>query len=220
MIKPAKKLVVGSLALFSVATIASAANIALNANDALNQTSFNTGAHWVGGLAPSPANDYFSGGFFLRTPPDTLNYTFAGASLTLENPVSAGAGNGSILEKYSGAAGTGRTITINNLTNTAGAIVRSGHANGRVITFTGQQYTIAGASAIWADQSAFIIASPLLGSDGVFLTNRVTPNAGGGVVNHVAYSGNNSGYTGSWVVGGGIVEVLSANSWPANPSVF
>jgi autotransporter-associated beta strand protein len=220
MITPTKKLIVGSLALFSAATIVSAANISLNANDALNVTSFNTGAHWVGGAAPSAANDYFSGGFFLRTPPDALNYTFLGASLTLENPVSAGVGNGSILEKYSGAAGTGRTITINNLTNTAGAIVRSGNANGTIITFAGNHYTIAGNSAIWADQSEFIIASPLLGSDGVFLTNRVNPNVGGGVVNHVAYSGTNSGFTGSWVIGGGIVEVLNANSWPANPSVF
>jgi autotransporter-associated beta strand protein len=198
-----------------------AANVALNANDALGQSSYTTGAHWIGGAAPSAANDYFTGGFMLRTPPDGtngFNHIFAGASLTLEAPTLAGAGNGSLLEKFGGGAPNGRTLTINNLTNAAGAIVRSGDANGVIVHIAGNHYTIAGTSSIWADQNIWIIDSPLLGGDSVILTND-TRNA----ANHIAYSGNNSGFSGSWVILGvpnGYTELLAANSQPANPSVF
>lgn len=197
---------------------AQAADVALNANDALGQSSFNSNAHWVGGAAPSGANDYSTGAFMLRTPPDSANWTFAGASLTLANPVSAGAGNGSLLEKSSLGSGGSRTLTINNLTNAAGAIVRSGAANGSIIHIAGNHYTIAGNSEIRADQNIWIIDSPLLGADNVILTNNLNNAA-----NRIAYSANNAGFTGSWIINSvpnSYLEILAANSVPANPAVF
>jgi hypothetical protein len=138
---PSKKLVLGCLTLLVGAAVAPAALVNLNANDAVGTTSFNTGLHWVGGAAPSAANDYNTAGFFMRTPGDGVtSYTFAGASLTFSNPVSAGAGNGCLLEKFT--SGPGQTLTINNLTNTAGAIIRSGSRAGNIVTIAGNHYTI------------------------------------------------------------------------------
>ena len=211
---PSKKLLLGCLALLGGAAVSSAATIALNANDAFGEHSFNAGTHWVGGLAPSAGNDYNTAAFQIRTPADLLNYTFAGASLTFSNPISAGAGNGSMLEKFSGGAGAARTLTINNLTNTAGAIIRSGSTAGALLTLTGNHYTIAGNSSIWADQSIWIIAAPLLGGDSVILTNFAN-NAN----DHVAYTGTNAGFTGSWYLTRRRQPGLECRvGWPLQPA--
>jgi fibronectin-binding autotransporter adhesin len=207
----------------SLPILAHAATINMNANDAFGDHSFNAGTHWVGGAAPSAANDYNTGAFQMRTPADLNNYTFAGASLTFSNPASAGAGNGSMLEKMTGGAPSARSLTINNLTNTAGAIIRSGAAAGEILTLIGNHYTIAGTSSIWADQTIWVISSPLLGGDNVILTNFAN-NAN----DHVAYTGTNSGFTGSWYLTsggnlnaqGGSVQLDGINSLPGNPSSF
>jgi fibronectin-binding autotransporter adhesin len=217
---PLKILVPGCLALLAGAAVSHAATIVLNANDAFGEHSFNAGTHWVGGLAPSAANDYNTAAFQMRTPADLNNYTFAGASLTFSNPASAGTGNGSVLEKFSGGAGAARTLTINNLTNATGAIIRSGSTAGTLLTIAGNHYTIAGTSSIWADQTIWIIASPLLGGDSVVLTNFA--NNGN---DHVAYTGTNAGFTGSWYLNGGGNGAWSAQldglySLPGNPSSF
>ena len=217
---PSKKLVLGCLTLLVGAAVSHAAVINLNANDAVGTSSYNSGLHWVGGAAPSAANDYNTAGFQLRTPADLLNYTFAGASLTFSNPASAGAGNGSMLDKFSGGVGAGRTLTINNLTNTAGAIIRSGSTAGSIVTIAGNHYTIAGNSSIWADQTIWVITCPLLGGDSVILTNFAN-NAN----DHVSYTADNSGFTGSWYLTGAgtsawSLELDAVNSLPGNPSTF
>ena len=55
---PSKKLVLGCLTLLVGAAVSHAALINLNANDAVNTSSYNSGLHWVGSAAPSAANDY------------------------------------------------------------------------------------------------------------------------------------------------------------------
>ena len=194
------------------------------ANDASGSTSFTTGLQWIGGVAPTAGNNYFDNGFQLRSPGDSLNYTFAGDSLTLTNPGPAGAGNGSFLEKNANAVGASRPLTINNLTNASGALpIRSGAFNGSIVHIAGNHFTIAGTSQLWADQNIWIIDSPLLGGDSVILTNRVSSVS---PANHIAFSGNNSGFTGGWLItctasnASGYVELLSANSMPGNPSTF
>src|SRR4051812_6974345 len=90
------KLAICSLALALAARVSHAATISMNANDASTTpftSSLNTGAHWIGGAAPTAGNDYNTSAFLLRTPQDTASYTFAGDSLTLSNSASAGAGN-------------------------------------------------------------------------------------------------------------------------------
>jgi autotransporter-associated beta strand protein len=195
-----------------------AATVNLIGNDGLGTSSFNTGQNWAGGAAPSAANDYNTAGFQMRTPADTVSYTFQGASLTFGNHSSAGNGNGSLLDKLGGGATGTRTLTINNLTNLAGAIIRSGATANSVVTVAGNHYTIAGTSAIWADQTIWVISLPLLGADNVILTNFAN-NAN----DHVTFSGNNSGFTGSWYLQGGgnsawSTELDALTALPGNPS--
>ncbi len=61
------KFAAGSLALL-LAGVSHAANVSLNASDAAGSSSFNTALHWNNSQAPSAANDYDTGGFFLRSP--------------------------------------------------------------------------------------------------------------------------------------------------------
>ena len=63
---------------------ANAANISMTGSDGFGATSFNAGLNWAGGAAPSAANNYFTGGFLLRTPTASGNFTFAGNSLTIQ----------------------------------------------------------------------------------------------------------------------------------------
>jgi autotransporter-associated beta strand protein len=218
---PSKKLVLGCLTLLVGAAVSHAAVINLNANDAVNTSSYNSGLHWADGAAPSAANDYNTAGFFMRSPGDSVtSYTFAGASLTLGTANLSGGVNGSLLEKFSGGVGAVRTLTINNLTNLAGAMIRSGGTAGALIHIAGNHYTIAGSSIIQADQCIWVIDVPLLGGDNVILTNFAN-NA----TDHVSYTADNSGFTGSWYLTGAgttawSLELDAVNSLPGNPSSF
>lgn len=214
---PAKQLVLGCLALLVGAAVSHAANINMSANDGLGSSSFNTGVHWTGSAAPTAGNNYNTAGFVIRTPGDGVtSYTFAGDSLTMG--VSSGA-SGSLLEKFTGGSGSTRTLTINNFTNNAGAVMRSGGTAGAFIHITGNHYTIAGTSAIWADQCIWVIDAPLLGGDNVILTNFAN-NAN----DHISYTANNSGFTGSWYLTFGgtsvSVELDGLSSLPGNPSTL
>jgi autotransporter-associated beta strand protein len=58
----------------------------LNASDANNTSSFNSGLNWSGGQIPSWTNHYVvADARTLRTPPDSSHHSFAGSSLTLSN---------------------------------------------------------------------------------------------------------------------------------------
>ena len=116
-----------------------AATINMNASDGVGTTSFNTGLHWVGGLAPSAGNDYNTAGFFMRTPGDNVtNYVFGGGSLTLGPVNTSGGVNGSMLEKFGPGAGSVRWLTINNFTNGPSAMIRSGGTAGAFIHIAGK----------------------------------------------------------------------------------
>lgn len=218
MKNPTKKLVLGCLTLLVGAAVSRAALVNLNANDGVGGSSYNAAGHWSNAQAPSAANDYNTAGFVMRTPGDgTTSDVFAGASLTLG--VTSG-GSGSILEKFSGGAGSTRTLTINNLTNLAGAMLRSGGTAGALIHIQGNHFTIAGSSIMQADQCIWVVDAPLLGGDNVILTNFAN-NAN----DHVAYTGTNSGFTGSWYLTGAgtsawSLQVDGLYSLPGNPSTF
>src|ERR1051325_5246078 len=162
------KLILGCLTILAFAHTSPAADINMNANDGLGTSSFNTGVHWTGGAAPTAGNNYFTAGFFMRTPGDGVtNYVFAGDSLTF-GPVNLSGGvNGSILEKFTGGAGSQRWLTINNLTNGVNSMMRSGGTAGAIIHVQGNHFTIAGNSIIQADQCIWSIEMPLLGGDSI-----------------------------------------------------
>jgi autotransporter-associated beta strand protein len=214
------KAVAACLMILSVAG-SQAATVNLSSSDGVGTTSYNQAGHWANGQAPVGTNDYNTAGFFMRTPGDgTTNDVFAGASLTLGIQNTVGGNNGSMLEKFSGGAGSSRWLTINNFTNTSGALLRSGGTAGALIHIQGNHYAIAGTSAINADQCIWVIDCPLLGADNVILTNFAN-NAN----DHIAYTGTNSGFTGSWYLTGAgnsawSTELDSVFSLPGNPSSF
>jgi len=206
-----------ALALLAIPGTLHAGVVNLVGNDGLGTSSFNSGHNWANGLAPSLGSDYNTAGFVMRTPGDANSYAFAGSSLTLG--VANGA-NGSILDKFSSGSGAVRTLTINNFTNLAGAVIRSGGTAGALVHIAGNHYTIAGNSQFQADQCIWVIDSPLLGGDGVILTNYAN-NAN----DHVAFTANNAGFTGSlFLTAAGTsafsLELDAANSLPGNPSTF
>jgi autotransporter-associated beta strand protein len=194
-----------------------AANVSLTASDGVGTSSFNTAGKWSNTQAPSAANDYFTGSYFMRTPGTAGNYTFAGNSLTLQQPVLAGVR--SIIFK----GGNNDVLTINNLTNAFGGILENGGSGAATVTFTGNLFTIAGNSAVVANQGPLILGYPLAGADGVILTNA------GGNATGITYNGDNSAFKGKFYIstinfgnGGGATRVTlnAANSQPANPSVL
>jgi autotransporter-associated beta strand protein len=201
------------VALLALPMLTSAALVTLKTADASGFSSFTGATNWSNGAIPSSGNDYStftsvvlnqSG---MRTPGDTANYTFGGSSLTLSNAPSGGY---SLLEKSSAASGVGRTLTINNLTNAPGALIRSGGTVGSIITITGNVYSVSGNSTILADQCNWVINSPLAGSG--ILTNTFASSQ------TTTYGGNNSAFTGGLIVSGGTVKFTSPNAGFGNPA--
>ncbi|HEX7655099.1 MAG TPA: hypothetical protein VF607_16440, partial [Verrucomicrobiae bacterium] len=78
--------------------------ISLKGPDTFGMSSLNGPGNWDNGLAPIRTNDYSTGTYFLRTPPNSSSYTFGGGSLCVE-------AGGRFLLKGSG----GQTVTVDNL---------------------------------------------------------------------------------------------------------
>jgi len=198
-----------------------AANVFLTASDTSGTTSMtNTIGKWGpdstghAALPPQATNDYFTGPYFLRTPPNGGGVIFAGHSLTLGdvsgNPGSGGQGLPYRSMLYKGTGGD--TITINNLTNLAGSVINNGGSGNvsPVPIFTGNLWTIAGNCTIISDQGPTIIGYPIFGS--AILTNSGSVQSG---VHPITYTGNLSGFTGKLLianVNGGMVVNLNAGS--------
>lgn len=207
-----------TVAVLLIPALAQAGNVTMTANDGFGASSLTGAGKWSDLLAPHAGANYFSSTYYIRTPPDSGNvtYTFAGDSLTLQQPASGNAR--SLMVK----SGNNDTFVINNLTNAFGGILENGGAGNEVETFTGNLWTIAANSAVMGDQGSVIIGYPLSGADGIILTN------GGGNANGITYNGNNSAFTGKFYItkanfgnGGGntTMKLNAANSLPGNPSV-
>ena len=188
----------------------------------------NTAGKWgadstgLAALPPQPTNDYYTGPFFIRTPPNNAGVTFAGHSLTLQdvtgNPGTGGQGAPFRNILYKGTGGD--TITINNLTNAAGSVLNNGGSgNISAPTFTGNLWTIAGNSTIISDQGPTIIGYPIVGSAN--LTNSGSVQSG---VHAITYAGSLSGFTGKLILfnlnGGMTVNLNSGSSNLGNPVTF
>ncbi len=220
-----KLLLAVSLGVACGATIANAATAVLKANDASGTTSFTATTNWSFTGVPDTFTNYFTSTNQLRTPATATDTAFPGTSLTLQAKL-PGDANGSILEKSSVAPGAMRTLTINNLTNAAGAVIRSGGTPGGIIGIAGNIFDIAGNSTLKADQCAWVIKSPMVGAEGVVLTNIITTNSGS-FENHITFTNDNSGYKGKLVISSvGVANISAAvyfattTSALGNPSVL
>ncbi|KAJ9446764.1 hypothetical protein DIPPA_07185 [Diplonema papillatum] len=98
-----------------------AANVSMLGHDDVGISSFISAGNWDNGAAPSAGNDYFTGPFRLRSPATTLNYTFAGDSLTVHTS------EGRLFGKSIAApVSPGQVLTINNLILNGGYVDQSG----------------------------------------------------------------------------------------------
>jgi autotransporter-associated beta strand protein len=149
-----------ALGVASLAPDAEAASFSMNASDAFGASSFNSGLNWSPATgAPSSGNDYFAGGFTLRTPSAGGNYTFGGDSLTL---------NGGALQY---ATSGSRTITVNNLIVTANSNLGQG-VNSTTMTLAGNLTLTAGVLQFDAPSGrTFLINAPIGGSGSLRLIN-------------------------------------------------
>src|SRR5262249_466857 len=167
---------------------------------------------WSDSQPPSPANDYFTSTFFVRTPQDAgnLTTTFPGNSLTLQAPAGQGAPMRSLLYK----GGASDTIVINNLTNAAGGVLNNGGSgNVGAPIFTGNLWTIAGNSTILSDQGPTIIGYPMAGT--AILTNT------SGQSRTITYTGDLSGFTGKFYILSSCTVAFGSGRIPlGNPAVF
>ncbi len=203
-----------TLLLLTLPVLVHAAQISLIASDGSGTTSMNTAGGWSDHNPPNATNDYFTGPFFFRTPPNGAGITFAGHSVTLSdvtgNPGTGGQGTPfrSILYKGTG----GDTITINNLTNAAGGVLNNG-GSGAVTPpiFTGNLWYIAGNSTVLSDQGSTTIGYPLGGS--ATLTNT------SGQTRTITYTGDLSAFTGKFYITSTCTVALNLNNL-GNPAVF
>jgi autotransporter-associated beta strand protein len=204
-----KTLILQALLALPMLTHAAEGTSTLTASDASGISAFISKTNWSGGLSPGPGTNFFTSTFGMRTPPDAASYTFGGDSLTLQSGTTSGY---SLIEKASGS----RTLTVNNFTN-AGGLIRSGGNYTFSVTIAGNLFAVSANSTILADQNGWIINSPLVGGDGVVLTNSATTTTH--AADTISYSGNNSGYTGTLLLSSGTTKFLAVNSMPGNPSV-
>ncbi|HOP98907.1 MAG TPA: glycoside hydrolase family 3 C-terminal domain-containing protein [Verrucomicrobiota bacterium] len=148
------------------------ANYVMTGSDAIGTSSFNTGLHWPGGIAPAPGNTYQTAAYMLRTPEMAGSLVFEGDSLEVQS-------GGTLRHKTAG------TITIDNLILDEGATleltrpngVNSASAEGALagsITLNGTAVFRAGISTDVSGQT-FTISSAIGGAGG-FRTDGSTGN--------------------------------------------
>ncbi|MEI7907990.1 MAG: hypothetical protein WCK77_00005 [Verrucomicrobiota bacterium] len=187
-------------------------NIAIAAGTAAGITPVTTSANtrgvtytWSDTLAPKAGNTYSTNGLALRTPPTSDSaFTFGGDSLTVETKSVASGAGATMLLKNTG----NQTLTFTNLIMNGGII---GHGQGGVTT------TLAGAIAANVpsgfsisdnnDNRAISVSAPITGTGRLYVGSFNSYSASGytpvAYTNTFTVSGNNSGFSGGWSLGGG-----------------
>lgn len=163
-------------ALFSgLGVTANAATVTMTAGDGFGASSFNSAGSWSPSAAPSSGNDYFNGGFLLRTPNATnASFAFAGDSLTI-----TGAGNFAVANNEAlmwKGNGTGAVITVSNLIVNGGQI-RHGDGTNNSFTLAGN-ISIGASGAGIATQGGMFITAPISGSSTITVMDNGSGEAG------------------------------------------
>ena len=199
-----KGIILAGFILFVGAGLTRGATIVMDASDAINTSSFNSGLNWTGGAAPAAGNAYQTSTNLLRTPLNATAATFAGTSLEVQT-------GGSLRDK------TAATITIaslildngstNELTEPNG--INTAAAAGTLaggITLNGISTMHAGLSTDVAGET-FTITSTIGGTGG-FTT--------AGSTGTIILTGNNN-YTGATTVSTGSLILSGNNSAVTGP---
>jgi hypothetical protein len=154
-----------------------AADISMDADDALGASSFDSGLHWIGGAAPAAGNSYHNANFLLRTPStDIPAYTFGGDSLTITSD-SALAANLTDALMFKGILTGNTVITVNHLTIDGGNLR---HADNDDSTFTlaGNRLTVGPKGMGVHLQGPTIITAPVAGSGVIRIVDNGSSAAG------------------------------------------
>lgn len=188
---------------------ANAATVTMTAGDGFAASSFNSAGSWSPSGAPSTGNDYFNGGFLLRTPNATnASFAFAGDSLTITGSGNfAAANNEALMWKGNG---TGAIITVNNLIVNGGQIR---HGDGTSTSFTLAGNISVGASGAGiATQGGMFITAPISGSS----TITVMDNGSGEAGRTVFFQSPSSTYTGNILLNSARSRLTFNNGGVAN----
>ena len=125
-----------TVALFVCTSVSLHAQVTMDAQDTLNESSFNTAGHWSDELAPSSGKSYETS-FTLRTPVADGSYTFGGDSLRINS-------GGQLF--YKGV--DGNSITANLIMN--GGFINNG---------TSSTFTLNGTLSLTSSASKFFVTT-------------------------------------------------------------
>ena len=159
---------------------------------------------WTDGYAPRAGNTYSTNGLGLRTPPTgDAAFTFGGDSLTLETKSSASGAGASMTLK----ATANQTLTFGNLILNGGSI---GHGQGGVtVTLAGNIAANAPSGISISDANdnrAIAVSAAITGTGRLYVGSFNSYSASGytptAYINTFTVSGNNSGFSGGWSLGG------------------
>ena len=216
-IPPKMKTFTQSILLLAAVLLGTAANanaegsVSLIASDTIGNSSFAPGygvTNWSNGQPPAAGTNYFTAGYALRTPA-AGNFTFAGDSLTIQpNAIST---NAALTLK----GNSGAITTINNCTNAGGVIGNGNSLN--TYTIAGNMVIVSNtAFGVGNDGTRFlIIGSALSGTNSI--TNGFVANGLG----TIAYTNNNSAFTGPMVTTLGVTnQAGSQANLGGNPAAF
>jgi hypothetical protein len=160
--------------------------------------------NWKDGLAPSAGNNYFTGGFLLRSPADGTkylpgNFTFAGDKLTIGYSqdgtlgntfnTNGAANNNALLFKLSG-----QTLTVDNLVLDAGN-VRDGLGDADNWHLAGNVYVTANGGGFIC-QAAGYVDSAISGPGPIYIGD----NGSGGAARTIYFTSSASTYAGNIIL--------------------
>lgn len=176
------------VAMLGVTVPVQAIVVTQTADDGFGTSSFDTAGTWDDPNPPSGANDYFNGGFLLRTPPDASDHIFQGNTLTITGSgLATGVNNEALMWKGSG---TTAVITVTNLTVDGGQL-RHGQGDGDSFELAGD-LTVGANGANMATQGGMDVSASIAGST----TIRILPNGNGSAARTITFSGGSNTFTG------------------------
>ncbi|KAJ9465321.1 hypothetical protein DIPPA_10301 [Diplonema papillatum] len=164
-----------------------AAIVRMLGHDDVGISSFISEGMWDNAAPPSAGNDYFTGPYRLRSPATTLNYTFAGDSLTVNTNEGRLFGK-SIADPIS----PGQVLTINNLILDGGYVDQSGWS---WLTLMGHITVISESSFGASSSDTLEIMAPISGSAPLNISGPYINS--GGDTGSVILSAANPAYTGT-----------------------
>lgn len=187
-----------TLAFLALPAICSAADVTLTAGDSFGASSFNSAGNWDNAAAPSAGNNYFNGGFLLRTPADTGDHTFAGDSLTITGSgLATGVNNEALMWKGSG---TTAIITVDDLTIDGGQL-RHGQGDGDTFTLAGN-LTVGANGANFGTQGGMILTANVIGTT----TIRVLDSGNTDARRLITFASSANTFTGNIELAGGAAD--------------